>query len=61
MRYDRRVIGYHACADEIANLLLLGDEPFKPSRNHGIGLATESISGSSDISEHSIGLRSGPN
>jgi hypothetical protein len=42
VRYDRRVIGYHACAKEIADRLLLEDEPFKPSANewdwlgHGI-------------------------
>jgi hypothetical protein len=33
MRYDRRVIGYHACAKEVADRLLLQDEPFKPSAN----------------------------
>jgi hypothetical protein len=33
MRYDRRVIGYHACLKEVADRLLLQDEPFKPSAN----------------------------
>ena len=32
MRYDRQVIGYHACRREIADRLLDGD-PFHPSRN----------------------------
>lgn len=31
MRYDRRVIGYHACRKDIADRLLLEDEPFRPS------------------------------
>jgi hypothetical protein len=33
MRYDRRVIGYHACLKEVADRLLLDGEPFKPSAN----------------------------
>lgn len=32
MRYDRQVIGYHACRREVADRLLDGD-PFRPSRN----------------------------
>jgi len=32
MRYDRQVIGYHACRNEVADRLLDGD-PFRPSRN----------------------------
>ena len=32
MRYDRQIIGYHACARPIAELLLHG-EPFHPSTN----------------------------
>lgn len=33
MRYDRRVIGYHACPKRVAEGLLSEDEPFKASRN----------------------------
>ena len=33
MRYDRRVIGYHACLRRVADRLLLEDEPFRPSKN----------------------------
>ncbi len=33
MRYDRRVIGYHACAKDVADRLLLEDEAFRPSKN----------------------------
>jgi hypothetical protein len=42
MRYDRRVIGYHACAKAVSDRVLLEDEPFRPSANdwdwlgHGI-------------------------
>lgn len=32
MRYDRQIIGYHACAQPIAERLLEG-EPFRPSTN----------------------------
>jgi hypothetical protein len=32
MRYDRQIIGYHACAQPIAERLLQG-EPFRPSTN----------------------------
>jgi hypothetical protein len=32
MRYDRQVIGYHACAKPVADRLLR-DEPFRPSTN----------------------------
>lgn len=32
MRYDRQVIGYHACRKEVADRLLDGDT-FRPSRN----------------------------
>lgn len=32
MRYDRQVIGYHACRKDVADRLLDGD-PFRPSRN----------------------------
>jgi hypothetical protein len=33
MRYDRQIIGYHACARSVADRLLLQDEPFRPSIN----------------------------
>ncbi len=33
MRYDRRVIGYHACTREVADRLLSDDAPFRPSSN----------------------------
>lgn len=32
MRYDRQVIGYHACRKEVADRLLDGD-PFRPCEN----------------------------
>jgi len=42
MRYDRRIIGYHACDRAVADRLLVADEAFRPSANdwdwlgHGI-------------------------
>lgn len=33
MRYDRQVIGYHACPKDVADRLLLGGDAFLPSRN----------------------------
>lgn len=39
MRYDRQVIGYHACATDVADRLLAG-EPFRPSRNDWDWLGT---------------------